>query len=49
MSPLQFGAIDTNTELYTPPYKATKNTQYKCICCNEFVIFKKGEIKKPHF
>lgn len=49
MSSLQFGAIDITTELYTPPYKATKNTQYKCTCCNELVIFKKGEIKKPHF
>jgi hypothetical protein len=49
MTHFQFGAIDINTELYTPPYEATKNTQYKCICCNEFVIFKKGEIKKPHF
>ena len=49
MSSLQFGAIDITTELYTPPYKATKNTQYKCTCCNELVIFKKGEIKTPHF
>jgi hypothetical protein len=49
MTQLQFGAIDIATELYTPPYKANKKTQYKCICCNELVIFKKGEIKKPHF
>ena len=49
MTHFQFGAIDINTKLYTPPYQATKKTQYKCICCNELVIFKKGTIKKPHF
>ena len=49
MTSLQLGAIDISTELYTPPYKANKKTKYKCICCNELVIFKKGEIRKLHF
>ncbi len=46
---LQLGAIDINTNIYTPPYKAIKLSKYKCIECNEEVIFKKGEKRKPYF
>ena len=46
MSILQLGALDINTNIYISPYRAIKLSQYKCIECNEKVIFKKGEKKK---
>ena len=49
MSILQLGAVDINTTIYTPPYRAIKSSKYKCIECNEKVIFKKGEKRKPYF
>jgi competence CoiA-like predicted nuclease len=49
MSILQLGALDINTNIYTPPYKAIKSSKYKCIECNEKVIFKKGAKRKPYF
>jgi len=46
---LQLGALDIETKKYTPPSEATKGREYKCIDCDKRVIFKKGEIKRPHF
>ena len=46
---LQLGALDIETKKYTPPCEATKGREYKCIDCDNRVIFKKGEIKRPHF
>ena len=31
MSILQLGALDINTNIYTPPYSAIKSSKYKCI------------------
>jgi hypothetical protein len=45
----RLGAIDIFTNLYTSPNLATKNSKYKCVECSEPVIFKKGNIRVPHF
>lgn len=48
-SHFRLGAIDCVTKNYTSPYDAKKNNHYQCLECNEKVIFKKGNIKCPHF
>jgi hypothetical protein len=42
------GAIDTTTGNFTLIKDAVKGN-YQCICCNEFLTFKKGDIRIPHF
>ena len=43
------GAFESQTKKYVLPYNASKNNNYTCIECNENLIFKKGNIKRPHF
>jgi hypothetical protein len=43
------GAINKLTNKYEYPKIADKKNLYKCPECNNNVIFKKGEIKQPHF
>ena len=44
------GAINNITNNYEYPKIATKGkNKYKCPCCEKNVIFKKGQIKQPHF
>ncbi len=43
------GAINKITNNYEYPQIANKNNKYKCPSCDKDVIFKKGQIKKPHF
>ena len=43
------GAFESQTKKYVLPYYASKNNNYTCIECNENLIFKKGNIKRPHF
>jgi hypothetical protein len=46
---LRIGAIHKNTGVFTRPSCASKNEYYECPECNIKAIFKKGEIKRPHF
>lgn len=43
------GALNTKTNIYTIPSKAEKGNEYKCIDCNQKVIFRKGDIRVAHF
>jgi hypothetical protein len=45
----RLGAIDTETNVYTPPFQALKGRAYKCIDCDKKVILRKGEIRVAHF
>lgn len=45
----ELGACELETENYVLPFLATKDKIYACPRCDEVVILKKGEIKKPHF
>ena len=45
----RLGALDTETNIYTPLFNASKNRSYKCIDCNKKVILRKGEIRATHF
>ena len=45
----QLGALQVDNNEYTLPFKAEKNTNYKCIGCQQKVILKKGSIRKCHF
>jgi len=38
-----------NTETYILPLRATKGRQYECAECYQRVIFRKGEVRTPHF
>lgn len=49
MNHFRLGAIECGNMNYTVPYEANKNNNYKCVECNQKVIFKKGNIKRPHF
>jgi len=49
MEHFRLGAIDTSTKKYTSPHEATKDSEYKCIECDQIVIFKKGSKRIPHF
>jgi hypothetical protein len=46
---LSLGALEVDTQIYTTPADATKDKQYKCIDCNQKVIFRKGNVRRPHF
>jgi hypothetical protein len=46
---LSLGALEVDTQIYTRPADAAKDKQYKCIDCNQKVIFRKGTIRRPHF
>jgi hypothetical protein len=48
-APLTLGAIDVETKQYVFPYEAVKGKDYRCIDCDQKVIFKKGELRKAHF
>jgi hypothetical protein len=43
------GAIDRTTGKFTSIKYAVKGNEYQCICCNEKLIFRAGEINIPHF
>ena len=43
------GAINKETLTYEHPQIACKKNKYKCPSCDNDVIFRKGEIKQPHF
>jgi len=43
------GALDTETNKYVTPYTAEKGRSYKCVDCQQKVIFRKGTIRKVHF
>ena len=43
------GALDTETNKYVTPYTAEKGRSYKCIDCQQHVLFRKGTIRKVHF
>ncbi len=45
----ELGAIDAETLEWTRPIDATKDRKYKCVECDEYVIIKKGSIRKHHF
>jgi hypothetical protein len=45
----RLGAIDTETNVYTPPFQALKGRAYKCLDCDKKVILRKGEIRVAHF
>ena len=49
MSHFFMGAINQTTKCYEYPTIANKKYKYKCPDCNKFVIFRKGNILKPHF
>jgi Competence protein CoiA-like family len=46
---LSMGAIDIEHNIYVRPDNASKLCGYKCPDCNKSVIFKKGNINRPHF
>ena len=43
------GAINKETFKFEYPKIASKENRYKCPCCENDVIFKKGKIKQPHY
>jgi len=43
------GAIDIETNSYYSPSEALKGKTYKCTECGNRVIFRKGDIRVPHF
>lgn len=43
------GANDKETRQYTPPENAVKGREYVCAQCNQRVIFRKGNVRTPHF
>jgi hypothetical protein len=45
----RLGAIDSESNRYTRPTEATKDRDYKCIDCEQVLVFKRGKIKRPHF
>jgi hypothetical protein len=46
---LTLGAIDKVTGYYVLPCNADKKNKYICPDCSKDLIFKKGEVKAPHF
>lgn len=48
-SHFRLGGIDCVTKKYTSPYDAKKCKEYRCVECGQKIIFKKGDIKCPHF
>lgn len=42
------GALDLETKNYTFPNKAEKGKQYKCVDCEQKVIFRRGTKRVPH-
>jgi hypothetical protein len=49
MSALTLGAIDQESKQYVFPYEAVKGREYRCIDCDQKVIFRRGELRKAHF
>jgi len=49
MKHLNLGAINKMTKLYEYPTIASKKNIYECPDCQKDVIFKKGNINRPHF
>jgi hypothetical protein len=45
----QIGAINKKTNDYTHPLHAKKEEQYICIECKNDLVFRKGDIRIPHF
>lgn len=43
------GAIDKETKSYVLPNNATKGREYVCADCDQRVIFRKGDVRTPHF
>jgi Competence protein CoiA-like family len=43
------GALDEETNKYVTPLTAEKGRSYKCIDCQQKVIFRKGTVNKAHF
>lgn len=48
-SHFSMGALNKQTNEYESPAIACKSNSYKCPECDSDVIFKKGQIKRPHF
>jgi len=46
---MERGAIDQSNDEYSIPRYAIKSRQYKCPCCNEILILKKGTKNRHHF
>jgi hypothetical protein len=46
---LPMGAIDTATNQYHSPSEALKGKTYKCTDCGNRVIYRKGDVRIPHF
>jgi hypothetical protein len=46
---MERGAIDQTNDEYSIPKYAIKSRQYKCPCCNEYLILKKGSKNRHHF
>lgn len=46
---MDLGAIDTFSGEYCRPGNASKDKSYKCAECDQRVILRKGEIRRPHF
>jgi hypothetical protein len=46
---LKLGAIDKTTKKYVLPCNADKKNKYFCPDCEKDLIFKKGQVKAPHF
>jgi hypothetical protein len=46
---MERGAIDQSNDEYSIPRYAIKSRQYKCPCCNEMLILKKGLKNRHHF
>jgi hypothetical protein len=44
-----YGAIDVETNEYVMPQNAFKGRNYTCADCNQRVIFRKGDVRIPHF
>jgi len=46
---MDLGAIDVSSGEYCRPNNASKDKSYKCADCDQRVILRKGEIRRPHF
>jgi hypothetical protein len=46
---MNLGAIDDANGEYCRPVNASKDRMYSCVDCQQRVILRKGEVRKPHF
>jgi hypothetical protein len=46
---MEVGAINVKTNVYTTPSKAIKGEEYKCVDCDQYVVLRKGNVRKHHF